>query len=399
MRDQATNLELTDTVRVRTTSGRRRSRWPLPVALVLAIVYWFYLNSQVFRSDYADLDLRVVQSTESLTTNGLDIRLPRNDLIVTRIALSKGGKVFDPKEDRIRVKVRAPGASLKQLGTSTVIVADVPDDVVEDCRANGSAVFELDIDDLKDANGELTPYLQEMQPARLYVSLGRSLTHPVDLRWDLVKIKFPEGTNWDSRIFARQIRFVPDSMDLEGPDKLIRSTSRMQAIFLLDLTEKLSEIREDATGDRLDVTEILQIAPELAEKGVRSLQSVKATVQFAPAPTVFDDLEIGIEADWKGSPLSKTEFRVDKTVKFELRTYDSNLSTMLRDSARRKRWIEDNLRCFVRPSELDATLDTSKEDFVAHLTPHFFLYDDNFTLGRELKIQQKSLISFSRKSP
>lgn len=391
---------------VRGAERKRRSgsRWPLPVALVLAIVYWFYLNSQVFRTESVELGVRIVQSTDSLTAHGFDIRLPQKDLLVTRIDLGSDATNFDLASQKLRFTVRASGASLKQLQTSTAFVADIPDRAVEECRSNGFAVCSLRLADVKDANGELTPHLKAMQPSTIRLHLGRSSTDTLNLSWDLVTIRYPEGIadsseNWDRRIFQKEIRFEPDSVDLEGPEKWIRSTADRKGVFVLDLTEKLTKLTGRSQNERLDVTEFLSIDKALADKGVRCLQLVKATVQFTPASKSFAGLEIPIEIDWKGSPLAPTEFRIDPTVKFELRSYDPELSSMLRDDARGRRWIDHNLRCFVRPAELDPAIDTSKEDFVAHLSPHFFLYDDNFALGRELKIQQKSLISISRKSP
>lgn len=385
----------------RNRQRRRRSssHWPLPVALVLAIVYWFYLNSQVYRTEDTSLYLRIIQATESLATHGFDIRLPRTDLIVTRIEKSKGGAAFDLKNEQIRVTFRAPGALLKQLHTNTALVADVPDAIVEACRANGSAVFELDKSYLKDAAGDLTPHIVAIEPEKLFVHLGRSRTQPIDLSWDVVKIRYPEGKNWDKRIFEREIRFLPDIVDVEGPDKLIQTSADDKAIFLLDLTKKLDELANSGQNERADVTDNLQIDPDLAEKGVRLVQSVKATVQFAPEATIVTDLELAVEPDWKGSPLAENEFRIDRSVKFEIHSYDRGFTRLLEDVERRRRWVSENLRCFVRPGELDPTLDTSKEDFVAHLTPHFFLYDSSYSIGREFKIQQKSLISISRKSP
>lgn len=378
---------------------RRSSRWPLPMAFALAVVYWLYLNSQVNRTETASLYLRVVQATESLATHGFDLRLPRNDLIVTRIEKTQGGTIFELKDEQVRVTFRAPGALLKQLQTNTTLVADVPDSVVETCRTNGSAVFELDRTNIKDAAGDLTPHILEIEPERLFVHLGRSRTQPVDLSWDVVTLRYPPGKNWDKRVFDREIRFQPGIVDVEGPDRLLQNTSDKQAIFLLDLTTKLKDLGDAPQNERLDVTEILTIDPELAKKGVRILHPVKATVQFAPEATVITDSELTVEADWKGSPLAGAEFRIDATVKFDIHSYDRGLNRLLEDAESRRRWVNDNLRCFVRPAELDPTLDTSKEDFVAHLTPHFFLYDSSYAIGREFKIQQKSLISISRKSP
>ncbi len=374
-----------------------RRHWPLPVSLALAIVYWIYLNERVSREERPSLAVHFIAPDDPMPERGLIIRTPSSDLTVTEMRTASN-KIFDYAHATVLVSVTAPGAYLRTIEDLRLIVDVKPQQVVGDLS---TSVFEWKFTrkDLRDPAGVLTHYIDKMEPSELTLVLERSASMNLTLTHENTLLQTPTDGAWDNRLFRDSLRFQPPNVVLSGPQAQLDAIRKQPQVFVMDLTKALEELVSTAPDQREPVSVELRLKEALEKKGVVTSRLPTATIYVAPEPALFKGLAVKVWPDWTGSPLARTDFRIDKTVQVDVRSYDPELSRLLRNPQTASKWVADNVRCIVRLQRIDANLDPTKPDFVAHLEPHFFLYERLYRDGRDLRIQPVSLVSITRKSP
>jgi len=245
----------------------------------------------------------------------------------------------------------------------------------------------------------LTHYIDKMEPSELTLVLERSASMNLTLTHENTLLQTPTDGAWDNRLFRDSLRFQPPNVVLSGPQAQLDAIRKQPQVFVMDLTKALEELVSTAPDQREPVSVELRLKEALEKKGVVTSRLPTATIYVAPEPALFKGLAVKVWPDWTGSPLARTDFRIDKTVQVDVRSYDPELSRLLRNPQTASKWVADNVRCIVRLQRIDANLDPTKPDFVAHLEPHFFLYERLYRDGRDLRIQPVSLVSITRKSP
>lgn len=373
------------------------SHWPLPVSLLLAIVYWLYLNEQVSRKVTPELAVEVIGPNEDHAKKGLSIRKPTDDYIITKIT-RPDGKPFDTARERVRFTINAPGSHLKRIDTNLSLIAEIEIPAVTGSFDERRIEWTLTKKDVKDATGELTSFIGEMDPPELRVHLQRSMTASLELRLKHVRLLPSEGP-WANRLFRDSLEFGKDFVNLTGPLGLVQSLvdDEPKEVFVMDLRDKLPKIVSSAPDERKPVTARLRLLPELKAAGITVDSLPQASIRVAPEPKLIKGITLEVEVDWRNSTLNAETFKVDTSVEVEIRSYNRELSQLLGDQEAGKRWIDENLRCRVRVADVDPALDTTKPDFVAHLQPYYMTYDRDFREGRDFKILNTSLIQITRK--
>ena len=373
--------------------GKRRHFWPMVASLGLAVLYWLYLNQQVSVSKSPELTVVRIKPTEAPMV-GLNLRKPSADLLVSKI-FKGDSKPFDPKLEKVRFDIRAPGAYMREIESLSLVV-EIDPEPAEGSEDLNEYEWSFTVADVRDAKSVLTPYIVAMHPPELRLRLTRSGSRNITLDSRRLTMTYPEGKDLERRIFLDTIEFSPPTVTLRGPEDVLAELMDREKIFGLDLAKASAKISSSA---RSLVTGDLALLSDIAKNGVQLQEDCVARVQIAPEAEVIEGVKVPVSADWVGTPLRRNEFVVTGHVVIDIRSYNSELSRLLANADDRAAWIANDLRCHVRISEVDPSLDTQKSDFVAYLTPHFFLYDKRFGQGRDLRIQPTSLVSITRKSP
>lgn len=399
MRDGAASNRGAASVTRSPTRRREKSwskHWPLPVSLGLAIVYWLYLNEQISRTEKRQLPIHLVKVGQDLVSNRLNLRTPGDGYMITELR-DASDKLFGLDKE-VTFEITAPGAHLKKIHTELTLIADV--DLPENPRLLDQRVFRWTLSKakVKDASGELTPFIETMKPAELTVVVKSSGSLNLALHPDHVRMK-PEGGEWSGRIFRESLKFHPEYVTLSGPKAELDKITNETEIFIMDLTEALKGLVSARPDHRQSIYVKLRLRDTFMKQGIRIAgEKLDASVQVAPEPALFKDLTVQVLPDWANSSLDAHDFKIDGSVKVEIRSYNRELTRRLQDPEASRKWIAEHVRCHVRVAEIESALDPNKADFVAHLEPHWFIYGD-FRLDRDLKIQQRELIQIERKTP
>jgi hypothetical protein len=369
------------------------------MALVLALVYWLYLDQTVTqeKSVYVTIqkDVHSQDALISLKAQSLSIRVP-NNYTISKVLDNRTSKVF---EGKVLLTFRGPGGILRHLETNPSFFTDVPESTAPEYDTT------IKLHSIKSTKVELSGYLESMDPPELRVHLVQINSFELSLAPERIRILYPEEDTeeWAKRIFPGSIKIHPSSITLSGSRNLLATITPETRIFQLDLRslpKRWKKRMEQGGGnDRFKETFRLEILPAFASLHMNR-ESIEANIEVAPPADFFPKgsqvyYSIPIRINWGPLQGKEAQFLVNDKGQIQIKSYNAELSRLLQQKG--EEWVRQNIEARVQLNALDAQESRSKEYF-RKLQPEFTCWDHRFVTGRDLEIISKSPIFIKSKS-
>ena len=388
-------------------SRRWNEHWPLPLAFVLAVAFWFYLDGQI--SVKRSYTCRIVtdRSADPDALEGnkglLRLRVP-DDFTISRVRPSRAAQDGDSGKDILSVKLsfRGPKSALQALDGRVDFFVDIEPPTEQEARGSSRTTRRFDLRDLQTQAGTLARYLQHMEHEEIQVTLELSQTTRFTLLPESLSVTYPEPPEqWSRRVFLDTLEFTPAVVRLRGPSDSLSRLLDSRKLFELDV-RKLAQMQElllpqGSNRERPRISFPLQLLPQ--HRNDYSIQDaqVLASVEVAPPAWVSGEFELRVIADWSSSHLDPGAFALDRdTIKFRIRSFDTRLTQLVKEGGRA--WVQRWLRAIADIGRVSRETDTSDPDFAQLLRAQFFyLGDEDFVQGKHYEIEITSPLSLSRK--
>ncbi|HHI81281.1 MAG TPA: hypothetical protein ENK02_15055 [Planctomycetes bacterium] len=369
------------------------------MALVLALVYWLYLDQTVTqeKSVYVTIqkDVHAQDALVSLKAQSLSLRVP-NNYTISKVLDNRTGKVFNRK---VLLTFRGPGGILRHLETNPSFFADIPESNAPEYDVT------IKLRSIKSTKVELSGYLKSMDPPELRVHLVQINSFELSITPERIRILYPEEDReeWAKRIFPGSIKIQPSSVTLSGSRNLLATITPETPIFQLDLRSLPARwkkrMEQGGGNDRFKETFHLKILPAFSSLRMNR-ESIDADLEVAPPADFFPKgsqvyYSIPIRVNWGPLQGKESLFRVDNKGQIQIKSYNAKLSRLLQQQG--EEWVRKNIEARVQLDELDAQESRSKEYF-RKLQPEFTCWDHRFVTGRDLEIILKSPIFIKSKS-
>ena len=374
-----------------------RKHWPAPVSLVLAVVYWIYLNEQVTREESAKVAIEMVNRRSDLAQKALNIRTPGPEYVITKIR-DDSDKELDPETTKVLFKFQGPGGYFKSIETQLTLIVDVEIEKAVGVVDRRETRFRFTLNDVKDAKGELTGFITEMKPDAITVYVQRARTETLGLDPAKVTIQHRDDGEWDTRIDKDSLVFTPTFAILNGPVGELEDIGDRADVFVMDIADKLLNAKS-WRPERKAIPAQLRLKQTWIDRGIRLVNQPTASVLVAPRAVMFNNFKVAVTTDWIASNLDRNEFKVVESVEVDVKSYNDRLTQILSSPAKAKRWVQEWVKCTVFAREIDSGLDHSQKDFTTYLMPHFTVFDDRFKDGRDVFIIRRDQIKVTRKTP
>ncbi len=369
------------------------------MAVILALVYWLYLDQTVTqkKSVYVTIqkDVHSQDALVSLKAQSLSIRVP-NNFTISKVLDNRTSKVFQGK---VLLTFRGPGGILRHLETNPSFFTDIPESNLPEYDAT------IKVNSIKSTKVELSGYLESMDPPELRVHLVQINSFELSLAPERIRILYPEEDTeeWAKRIFPGSIKIQPSSVTLSGSRNLLATITPETQIFQLDL-RSLPErwkkrMEQGGSNDRIKETFRLKILPPFASLRMNK-KNIEANIEVAPPADFFPSnpkvyYNIPIRVNW--GPLQGKEdlFLVDKKGPITIKSYNAKLSRLLQQKG--ESWVRQNIEARVQLDDLD-TQDSQSKEYIRKLKPEFTCWDHRFVIGRDLEIISQTPIFIKSKS-
>ncbi len=369
------------------------------MALILALVYWLYLDQTVTqeKSVYVTIqkDVHTQDALVSLKTQSLSIRVP-NNYTISKVLDNRTSKVF---EGKLLLRFRGPGGILRLLETNPSFFTDIPESSAPEYDAT------IKVRSIKSTKVELSGYLESMDPPELRVHLVQINSFELSLTPERIRILYPEEDTeeWAKRIFPRSIKIRPSSVTLSGSRNLLATITPETQIFKLDLRNLpgrwKKRMEQGGGNDRVKETFRLEILPTFASLRMNR-ETIEANIEVAPPADFFprgskNYYSIPIRINWGPLQGKESLFQVVDKGLILIKSYNAKLSRLLEQKG--EEWVRKNIEMRVQLDELDAKGSRSK-DYFRNLQPEFTCWDHRFVIGRDLEIISNSPIFIKSKS-
>ncbi|MEZ5990037.1 MAG: hypothetical protein R3F30_13095 [Planctomycetota bacterium] len=382
-----------------------RSRWPLPLSLVLAVLLWKTLNDRVRQTQNVDVPIRVQAGGAAAlprAERGLTLRLPETETPYEAVGFFDA---FDKRlQDRqVRFTFVGPGRFVRSdLQNQVTLYAEL--DPGE--RESKEFTATVKLEDIRTDPAELQPFLDSMEPAAIKVKFVASGQHSFKPDPATVQLELPEPvSSWEKRIFKDSMRFEPDRVILRGPANLLEEAKAARTLFKVDCREAPAELEKKDFNASSQSRPRLEFELKLLDrfKTLQMAVDVKVSIEVAPDPPRFplgdetQTWQVPVRADWQASELEPKDFVVDEHVKIQIYSYDSRLTELLKQ--RGESWVRRNLRATVDMGVVDQDFRNAADplQFYKALEPHFACYDDQFRIGRDLRVHVRGLVQVKRR--
>jgi hypothetical protein len=393
-------------------ASRRRQRrwnehWPLPLAFVLALGFWFYLDSRI--STDRSYRCRIVTDRDDVNdpigeNDGvLQLRVPDGYTISSvRAGNRRSGAELDAEDEResILLDFYGPKSEIQALDTRLTFFVDLT--APNEGGGADRSTRRFSKSDISASNASLLRYLAAMVPEELQVVLEASGSAQFTLSPGSVVIRYPDPREeWSRRVFLETLQFDPPLVRVRGPRERLDQLQGSGELFELDVSElsSMSERllpREEGSG-RPRISFPVRLRPRFASELTLLDPHLTASVEIAPPAWTSDEFEVRIAADWQSSSLDPAVFQLDRhSIKFRIRSYDPRLTRLLREGGRA--WVRRWMRAVADIGRIPAETDTSDPRFSIAVDPLFFyLGDEHFVLGKHYEIDVTEPLFLSRK--
>ena len=386
---------------------RWNEHWPLPLAFVLAVAFWFYLDGQISTDKTYECRIVTDRSVDPDALDGKDgiLRLRvRDEYTISSVRPSgsapNGGTLGDIAS--VQLQFRGPKSTLQPLEGRVDFFVDIEPPTEQEQRGSSRTTRRFDLRDLQSQAGSLARYVKEMQFEEIQVTLQKSQTARFTLVPQSLTVSYPDpAEQWSRRVFLDTLEFTPAVVRLRGPSESLSGLVDSRELFELDVRE-LSQMEElllpqGAGRERPRITFPLRLLPTYAKDFTVQDEQLLASVEVAPPAWTSGEFELRVIADWSSSHLDPGEFALDRdTIKFRIRSFDSRLTRLLKEGGRS--WVQRWFRAIADIGRISRETDTSSPDFTTLLRAQFFyLGDEDFVLGKHYEIEITSPLSLSRK--
>ena len=386
-------------------AGDLHSRWPLPLALVLAILLWMSLHDKVEKSTVSIChivrDAPIDSSLENLKSQALTLRLPqtRTSYKIDQL-LDANNQVMDPSAG-VTFNFKGPGKLIRKVAERLQAYVDIPRPKRED---QNEYEFQFKAEDIRTVNQELSDFFTSMHPSLITVKLVASGKRTILLNRSHVRINYHKPVNeWEKRIFTDSMQFNPKKVTLYGPNLLLQRIGKEPKIFVMDcenIEAQLANAIKNNPSERPKLSFNLKLASNLQGlKRTKSDEDLTVSVEVAPAPTRFpisenpkDAFILSIQADWKSSKLSAENFLVSDNIKIQILSYNEALDDLLKKGG--KVWVKRWLRAVVDMGEIDQNFKNSadQKEFRDYLSAKFLCFEEQYKLGKDFEINALGFI-------
>ncbi|MCK5944751.1 MAG: hypothetical protein KAI24_22370 [Planctomycetes bacterium] len=362
------------------------------VAIGLAVLLWFFINSRIMDSTDYVLALKVVDTLEvsRAETNQLAIALP-TDRVVKRRFLDG-----DREIQNVRVTVSGPRFRIEALEEERLNLAIMTFVNREWSRLGRSGegsdveVIEFTADDIRRDVRVLKEVTIEMDPPRVRLEVGIQDNLSVPVEKEMVQFV---ADGLESRLMLETAQFTPSRVSIVGPARSIQKLSARvgarQPVFRVELQEVDAQVVGELTI--IDGPSMSAYFQQPASVRV-DLLPTRDDYTFE-LPVVVDDVNLKPEDRGQFVP---DEARIALRVSFAggLRVKAGSFE----DDAKRQRWAEENLRLVVhlrRPEDGNRFGEVLEREI--HLMPVESLLGP--VERSEYKLEASRTVKLRRKNP
>lgn len=358
------------------------------VAVGLAVLLWFFINSRIMDSTDYVLPLRVVDALDvSSGENQLAIALP-TDRVVKRRFLDG-----DREIQNVTVTVSGPRFridALKEERLNLAVMTLLNREWSRSGEGEDVQIVEFGAADIRRDVRALEEVDIEMSPARVRLEVGIQDNIEFEVRNEQVEFL---ADGFRSRLLLETAQFTPSTVRIIGPARSIQKLGARLQQGQPVLQAKLEEVEPQAPGP-------LQIIDQ-ADLSVYFEQPASVRVDLLPTrddytfelPVVVDDLSLKPEDRGSFQP---EEARIPLRISFSGRLR-VDVGVIESDEAR-QRWAEENLRLVVhlqRPEDGNRFGELLSRPL--HLVPIGPLLER--TERSEYKIEGARNVTLRRKNP
>lgn len=358
------------------------------VAVGLAVLLWFFINSRIMDSTDYVLPLRVVDALDvSSGENQLAIALP-TDRVVKRRFLDG-----DREIQNVTVTVSGPRFridALKEERLNLAVMTLLNREWSRSGEGEDVQIVEFGAADIRRDVRALEEVDIEMSPARVRLEVGIQDNIEFEVRNEHVEFL---ADGFRSRLLLETAQFTPSTVRIIGPARSIQKLGARLQQGQPVLQAKLEEVEPQAPGP-------LQIIDQ-ADLSVYFEQPASVRVDLLPTrddytfelPVVVDDLSLKPEDRGSFQP---EEARIPLRISFSGRLR-VDVGVIESDEAR-QRWAEENLRLVVhlqRPEDGNRFGELLSRPL--HLVPIGPLLER--TERSEYKIEGARNVTLRRKNP
>ena len=358
------------------------------VAVGLAVLLWFFINSRIMDSTDYVLPLRVVDALDvSSGENQLAIALP-TDRVVKRRFLDE-----DREIQNVTVTLSGPRFridALKEERLNLAVMTLLNREWSRSGEGEDVQIVEFGAADIRRDVRALEEVDIEMSPARVRLEVGIQDNIEFEVRNEHVEFL---ADGFRSRLLLETAQFTPSTVRIIGPARSIQKLGARLQQGQPVLQAKLEEVEPQAPGP-------LQIIDQ-ADLSVYFEQPASVRVDLLPTrddytfelPVVVDDLSLKPEDRGSFQP---EEARIPLRISFSGRLR-VDVGVIESDEAR-QRWAEENLRLVVhlqRPEDGNRFGELLSRPL--HLVPIGPLLER--TERSEYKIEGARNVTLRRKNP
>jgi hypothetical protein len=307
--------------------------WRKLLAIVLAVLLWFFVDSRIERTTKRTLPLVTegARVSTGASRDRLAVILPTDRVI--------GGRFLDGELplDAVRVIVRGPRYRIEALENERL---DLRVTVFQDQDWSTSTVVEFTVADLRRDQRALEGLQIELDPPRIKLELERIDRQEMALSLEVVELI--EGP-YAGRARRETAEFVPETVTVLGSAK---------GIDLLRRTPRPFRATLRSSGNSRQATAEIELV-DAGALGVRFAAQPLLTMQLLPQTAPFDlDLQVAVD-DLALPPEQRGQYepterskRVRLLAGGELRARLVNLREGS-DPSRLQDWVAQNLRLVV----------------------------------------------------
>ncbi|PIE23518.1 MAG: hypothetical protein CSA62_06660 [Planctomycetota bacterium] len=386
---------------------RWTEHWPLPLAFVLAVAFWFYLDGQVSIERTYHCRIVTDRSVEPDALEGNDgilhLRV-RDDYTISSVRPSREGQESSSTEDppSLSLVFFGPKSALQALDGRVDFFVDIDPPTAGEQNASSRTTRRFDLRDLRSQGGTLARYLNKMQYDEIQVVLEQSETARFTLVPKSLTLRYPDPQEqWSRRVFLDTLEFTPAVVRLRGPSARLRRLVDSTELFELDVRElaRMQKLLlpQGSGRERPRITFSLRLLPRYANEFSVQDEQLLASVEVAPPAWSSGEFELKVIADWSSSHLSPKEFALDRdTITFRIRSFDEQLTRLVKEGG--DQWVQRWFRAIADIGRISRETDTSSTEFTTLLRAQFFfLGDESFVQGKHYEIEITSPLSLSRK--
>lgn len=360
------------------------------VAVGLAVMLWFFIDSRIMDSVEYTLPLTVVDLTESARgdNNELAVALP-TERVVKRRFLDGDREIQSVRVILSGPRFRIDALKEERLNLAVMTFAQREWQRRRDGQESASTdieVVEFTADDIRRDVRVLEEIDIAMDPPRVRMEVGIQDNMEITVTNELVQFV---GTDLDARLRRETSLYTPRRVLIYGPAISIQKLRGRVPMFRVELEEDGTQ----AVG-QLKIIDADQLNLYFKQAASVRMDLVATREEFTfELPVVVDDLSL--------APGDRGRFEID-TKRIPVRvSFSGNMLFSVgsfEDAARRQQWAEQNLRLVVhlqRPEDGSSYGETLERDF--YLVPVGPLLER--TERSEYKLETRFTVTLRRKNP